>query len=121
MVVVIAVMVEGEQVHEIADRRAVFGHITGAVAEEVDRLDIAGIVEAAAFVGGDEDRRRWPKFGIALDPGNQGLQEFFRRDRSSSPPGAWPAPRMDERTTPPAACRFERPASTRHNSAASLL
>ena len=49
----------------------------GAVAEEVDRLDIAGIVVAAAFVGGDEDRRRVPEFGIALHPVDQRLQEFF--------------------------------------------
>src|SRR6202022_1496828 len=49
----------------------------GAVAEEVDRLDIAGIVVAAAFVGGDEDRRRRPEFRIALHPIDQDFEEFF--------------------------------------------
>ena len=32
-----------------------------AVAEEVDRLDVAGIIVAATFVGGDEDCRRRPE------------------------------------------------------------
>ena len=32
-----------------------------AVAEEVEQLDVAGVVEAAAFIGGDEDRRRRPR------------------------------------------------------------
>src|ERR1700730_6266918 len=49
----------------------------GAVAQEVDRLDISGIVVAAAFVGGNEDRGRLPEVGIAFNPIDQRLQEFF--------------------------------------------
>ena len=50
---------------------------TGAVAEEVNRLDIAGIVVAAAFIEGDEDRRRRPELRIALYPIDQALDKFF--------------------------------------------
>ena len=114
-------MVEGEQVHEVSDCRAVFWHIpviqtvmdrvrqivpapiryfgkipilfdefqqrdmvvvgvvdmtlldeggnrdewnAGAIAEEVDGLDVAGIVISSAFVSGDEDRCRLPEVGI---------------------------------------------------------
>jgi hypothetical protein len=129
----ILIVVEGEEVHEIADRRSVFRHIlvlaigdrvrpivatprrnpgktpvlfdelqhrdviivgmidmaflgvgrncnernARAVAEEIERLDKAGIVVAAAFVGGDEDRRRRPQRGIALHVRDQLLQELL--------------------------------------------
>ena len=60
--IVIAVMVEGEQVHEIADRRAIFGHI----AVVVTLLDRVRQIVAAAI-------RDLGKIPVLLD-------EFDERD-----------------------------------------
>ncbi len=38
---------------------------TGAVAEEVERLDVAGVPVSAAFVEGDQDRGVCPQLGLA--------------------------------------------------------
>src|SRR5262245_26853109 len=47
------------------------------VAEEVELLDIAGIIIAAAFIEGDEDRRRLPKSRIRLHASDDGLHELL--------------------------------------------
>jgi hypothetical protein len=41
--------------------------------EEINRLDEAGVVKSAPFVGGDEDRRLCPQSLIALSEGDDVL------------------------------------------------
>ena len=45
----------------------------GAVAEEVERLNVSGVVVAAAFIEGDEDCGVPPQFGLAL----HGIDDFL--------------------------------------------
>lgn len=39
----------------------------GSVTEEIKRLDIAGVIVAATFIHGDEDRGALPEFLVVLD------------------------------------------------------
>ncbi len=51
----------------------------GAVAEEVDRLHVAGVVVAAAFVEGDEDGGVLPQSRVGLDFIDDLLGEAFEQ------------------------------------------
>jgi len=51
--------------------------IAGAVVEEVDRLNVSGIVAASAFVEGDEDRRAGPKSRIRRHCSDDFFHEAF--------------------------------------------
>ena len=50
----------------------------GAVAEKIERLDIARIPVSAAFVEGDHDRRLGPKLGIGLHEVDNLFDEAFK-------------------------------------------
>ena len=50
----------------------------GAIAEKVQRLHIAGIIVAAAFIHGDENRGVTPKGGIAFHGVHEFLHEAFK-------------------------------------------
>jgi len=39
---------------------------TGSLTEEIERLDVARVIVAAAFIHGDEDRGALPEFLVAL-------------------------------------------------------
>ena len=41
-------------------------HDSRPIPEEVDRLNVAGIVKAAGFIGGDENRGRIPHIGVGI-------------------------------------------------------
>ena len=41
-------------------------HDSRPIPEEVDRLNVAGIVKAAGFIGGDQNRGRIPYIGVGL-------------------------------------------------------
>ena len=56
----------------------------GAVAEEVERLNIARVPVAAAFVEGDEDRGVLPQRRIGLHRVDDLLGEAFEQDRAST-------------------------------------
>ena len=49
-----------------------------AVAEEVERLHVTGVIIAAALVEGDEDRRVLPKGRIRLHRVHNLLRETFK-------------------------------------------
>jgi len=49
----------------------------GAVAEEVQRLHVAGVIVAAAFVLSDEDRGAGPELWIGVNPIHYLLHEGF--------------------------------------------
>ena len=51
----------------------------GAVTEEVQRLNVAGVIVAAAFVEGDEDRRGLPQSRIGLHSVDDLLHEAFEQ------------------------------------------
>ena len=50
---------------------------SGAVAEEVKRLNVAGVVVAAALVEGDEDGGATPQRGIGFDGDDDFFDEAF--------------------------------------------
>ena len=52
---------------------------TGAVAEEVQRLHVAGIVVAATLIFGDEDSSFFPQFRVGLHGVNDLLSETFEQ------------------------------------------
>src|SRR5579872_288364 len=70
----------GVRVHDTDVTREARDHDhgdAGAVAEEVDRLDIARVIVAAALVRGNHDRRILPQRRIRLDPIDDLLDEAF--------------------------------------------
>src|SRR5271155_2916692 len=48
-----------------------------SITEEVQRLDVAGVVVAAAFIEGDEHRRLPREFPIGVEPVEENLQHRF--------------------------------------------